>query len=473
MNANKILIVDDEALIRQKLDKWLKSEGFATAHAASAAETLACVEKTNFSIILLDLKLDDMDGFDLLKLLHADYPDICIIVFTGYKNKYDPEIARRYGAFDFFGKPIDFNLLGQKLKLAMESFRRNREIILQQEEARQNFQFSNIIGKSAGLLQVFEQIEALAPTDETVLILGETGTGKELFANALHTHSNRAQNLLITLNCGSIPEHLAESELFGHEKGAFTDAHQRKIGRFERAHNSSIFLDEIGELNSAVQAKLLRVLEQKTFERVGGKEELSTDVRIIAATNRDLTKCIAENSFREDLFRRLERFVIQLPPLRERREDIPLIIENLIRQYNKKFNKSIKKIADDSLAKLMKYSFPGNVRELENLIINAMLFEKSTILHVDAMVEKIATDTGNSRRHNFEGKSYRQTRREFELRYFSYIIEKSGGHISQGARAAKMDRGHFRDKLRDLGLYANNKQDAIDQNKQEEEPIPD
>ncbi len=464
MNSNRILIIDDQPEMRQKIDKWLTSGGFATTHAGNAAEALATIEKMNFSVILLDLKLPDMDGYELLKQLHSDYPDICIIVFTGYTNLYDPEMARRNGAFDFFSKPIDFNLLDKKIKLAIEYFRRNLESYFQLEEARRNYQFSNIIGASAGLMQVFEEIKALSQTDESVLILGETGTGKELVAHALHTHSKRAKNPLIIVNCSALPENLAESELFGHEKGAFTGADQRKIGKFERAHQSSIFLDEIGELNGILQPKFLRILQNKSFERIGGKEELQTDVRIIAATNRNLLQSIEENSFREDLYHRLERFVINIPPLRERTEDIPLIVDHVIKTYNGIYGKSIEKIATSSLEKLQRYSFPGNVRELENIVIRAMLFEKSNTLHLDNIAEKTAAENDPSGNNVFTGKTFREARFLFEKQYFGDIIRKTGGNISKGARLAQMDRGHFRDKLKDLGLYPNKNGENDDEN---------
>ncbi|KAA3620116.1 MAG: sigma-54-dependent Fis family transcriptional regulator [Calditrichaeota bacterium] len=455
MIPDRILIIDDQPEVRQKLDKWITHAGFGTEHAGNAAEALALVETVNFSVILLDLVLPDMDGYDLLKKLHADYPDICIIVFTGKGNSNTPELARQNGAFDFFSKPIDFNILDQKLTLAIEYYRRERETYYQMQEARENYQFSNIIGKSAGLLKVFEQIEALADTDESVLILGETGTGKELIANALHTHSSRDQKPLIVVNCGAIPENLAESELFGHEKGAFTGAQSRKIGKFERAHQSSIFLDEIGELNGIIQTKFLRVLQEKTFERIGGKEQLKTDVRIIAATNRDLRKAIDEKQFRKDLFHRLERFVIKIPPLRERTEDIPLLVEHVIKKYNGIYGKSIQNIDGDCLKKLMNYSFPGNVRELENIIINAMLFEKSESLHIDGIHEKIYEAAQDGNDMDFQGKTFREARFTFERNYFAHIVELAGGNISKGSRLAQMDRGHFRDKLKDLGLYHN------------------
>jgi DNA-binding NtrC family response regulator len=450
--SSKILVVDDEQAIREQLIRWLTLQGYKSEQAATAKETMALVRKTNFNVILLDLKLPDMDGFVLLEKLHAEYPDICIIVLTGFGTNDSPLKAREAGAFDFFAKPIHFESLIHRIDTAVEQFRLVRENQYKREEAKRNFQFENIIGKSEAMRRMFDLIQRIAETDETVIIYGESGTGKELVAGAIHYNSLRRQKELIVGNCAALSETVATSELFGHEKGAFTDAVARKIGKFERADSTTLFLDEIGTLSPDLQIKFLRFLQEKTFERMGGTEPIKVDVRIIAATNSDLREAVEQNKFREDLFYRLNRIAIQLPPLRERRSDIPLLVDHLIKKWNRQQTKPIKGITKTALELLENYHYPGNVRELENIMTSAMFAEDGEIIKPETIRMKLMSPS-NSHQPDYRNMSYREAKAVFEKAYLSQLLERTEGNISQAARLADLDRSHLRNKMKDLGLH--------------------
>ncbi|RMD98028.1 MAG: sigma-54-dependent Fis family transcriptional regulator, partial [Calditrichaeota bacterium] len=314
--TSKVLIVDDQQGIRDQLTRWLSHEGYKTEQAANGEQTLKLLKKFNFHVVLLDLKLPDVNGYELLSKIHRHYPDTCVIVLTAYGDSDSPARAREAGAFDFFSKPIQFELLIHRIDAAIETFRAKRERDFLLEEQKQQFQFETMIGKSEAMQRMFELIERVANSEETVLVLGESGTGKDLVAGAIHYNSRRKDKQLIVANCAALPEHLAESELFGHEKGAFTGAIARKIGKFERADGTSLFIDEIGELSLQLQTKFLRFLQEKTIERVGGTEPIYIDTRIIAVTNLNFQAAVTEKRFREDLFHRLSRVIINVPPLR-------------------------------------------------------------------------------------------------------------------------------------------------------------
>jgi DNA-binding NtrC family response regulator len=451
MTASKILIVDDDADIRGQLVRWLEDAGYRAEQAATAKEAQAALRKSNFNVILLDMVLPDTDGLTLLEKFHQEYSDICIIILTAFGNEDSPAKARAAGAFDFFPKPIHFESVIHRIDTAVNQFREQRESYYQQEEAKRQFQFENIIGKSAAMLRIFETIQKVAATNETVLIQGENGTGKDRLAGAIHYNSLRRSKPLIVADCAALPENLAESELFGHEKGAFTGAASRKIGKFERADLTTLFVNEIGDLSLPLQMKFLRFLQEKTFERVGGNEPIEVDVRIIAATNKNLSEAIKEGSFREDLFHRLSRVVITVPPLRERREDIPLLINHFIKKYNRLNGKFIEGISKPALALLENYRFPGNVRELENLIANAMLFEDGKMIQPEPIRMRLMPPVSNTPT-DFKGMNYRDAKKIFERQYFTQLLEQTNGKISPAARLAGLDRSHFRTKLNNLGM---------------------
>jgi DNA-binding NtrC family response regulator len=453
MMSSKILIVDDEDGIREQLSRWLNYEGYKTEQAATAKETLALVRKTNFNVALLDLKLPDMDGLALLERLHKEYPDICIIALTAFGKEDSPAKAREAGAFDFFAKPIHFESLIHRIDTAVDQFRTARENYYQREEARRQFQFENIVGKSGAMHRILGMIQKVAATEETILIQGESGTGKELVAGAIHYNSLRRQKPLIIADCGGLSENLAESELFGHEKGAFTGAYARKIGKFERAHQTTLFVDEIGELSPHLQTKFLRFLQEKTFERLGGTEQIEVDVRIIAATNINLPEAVAQGKFRQDLYHRLNRIVINVPPLREHHGDIPLLVKHFIKKYNRRNSKTIKDITKPALELLENYHFPGNVRELENLIASAILLEAGEVIRPETIRTRLIQPMADFQ-PNYGKLTYREAKSIFEKAYVTQLLDRAGGNISQAARLAKLDRSHLRHKIKILGISA-------------------
>jgi len=451
--SSKILIVDDEQGIREQIARWLNYEGYKTEQAANAKEALALIRKMNFTVVLLDLNLPDMKGFDLLEKLHHEYPDICVIILTGFGDKDSPAKTRAAGAFDFFAKPIHFASLIHRIDAAMTQFRAARENYYHREEEKRQFQFENIIGQSEAMQRVFDLVQKIAETEETILIQGESGTGKELIAGAIHYNSLRRQKPLIVANCAALTETLAESELFGHERGAFTGATARTIGKFERAHLTSLLVDEIGELSPHLQLKFLRFLQEKTFERLGGAEHIEVDVRIIAVTNANLTEAVSQNRFRQDLFHRLNRVVINVPPLHERRGDVPLLVKHFIKKYNRRNAKSIKDISKPALELLEKYPFPGNVRELENIIASAMLLEDGEVIKPETIRQRLAQPATDAQ-PDYRNLDYREAKRIFEKAYCTQLLEQTGGNISQASRLADWDRSHLRNKLKELGLYS-------------------
>lgn len=451
MNSSKILIVDDQQLFRSQIKRWLKSEEFNSEEAQNGIEALQKVGKGNYSVVLLDLKLPDMDGFEILKQIKQDYPDTCVIILTAYSDTEITKRALREGADDFFAKPINFELLLPKIESAVESFTLKREKNFRKQEEIQKYSFSNIIGKSAIMQEIYEKIKKVAQSDSTVLILGESGTGKELIAAAIHHNSLRADKDFVVFNCGAVVETLVESELFGHEKGSFTGAYRRKTGKVERAHKGSIFLDEIAELSPQVQVKFLRFLQERKFERVGGEEMLEVDVRVMSATNKDLEKLKNEGKFREDLYFRLNVFPIQLPPLRERKEDIPLLIDHLIQKNNLKLKKSITEIKQNALDLLMQYNFPGNIRELENIIERAVLLSENELIAIENLPANLGNRQSNATSVYFT-LPHTQAKEAFEKDYIDQVLKNHKGNISRAAAFAGMDRTNFKDKMKKYGI---------------------
>jgi len=447
----RILVVDDEHGIREQLTRWLSHEGYRTEQAASGKEALEALRKSNINVVLLDLRLPDMDGFRVLEKINQDYPDICVIVLTAFGTDDSPARARAAGAFDFFPKPIHFESLIHRIDTAADQFMLQRESEYQREETKRQFQFENIIGSSAAMQRVFDIIQKVADSDETILLQGENGTGKDLLAGAIHYNSSRRAKPLIVADCAALPESLAESELFGHEKGAFTDAKSRRIGKFERGHATTIFVNEIGELSAPLQMKFLRFLQEKTCERIGSTAPIEVDARIIAATNKNLAEAVAQGKFREDLFHRLSRVLITVPPLRERRDDIPLLIKHFIKRYNRLNGKFIEGIARPALELLERYHFPGNVRELENIIASAMLLEDGNIIKAETIRLRLMPPDKNDL-PDFANMTYREAKAEFDRIYLSQLLERAGGNVSKAARLADMDRSHVRTKLKDAGL---------------------
>ena len=375
MPNEPVLLVEDKAELREMLTHALTRMSVAPIAAGTVEEALQLLRKQRFSAVLTDLKLPTGTGFDVLRAALDEDAATPVIIMTAYGTITQAVEAMREGAFDFIQKPIDLNHLDHLLKRAIERQQLLRENVVLREEYARLHGFPRILGDHPTLRSAAQEMQRIAPTDSTVLLLGESGTGKELFARAIHQLSPRAQKPMVAVNCAAIPETLIENELFGHEKGAFTGADTRRAGKFELAHGGTIFLDEIGELPLTVQGKLLRVLEEKVVERLGGHGPVPVDVRIIAATNRELEAAANEGTFRKDLFYRLNVFPIRIPALRERGADVALLAEAFLERFRRERNRPRLKFAESALAAMQQYSWPGNVRELQNVI------ERASILH--------------------------------------------------------------------------------------------
>ncbi len=386
----KILVVDDEAPIREMLQRGLTQiGGYSVEVAQNGQEAIEKFEKDIFDLILTDLKMPEMDGIELLKLIKGTRPEVIVIMMTAYGSIETAVEAMKGGANDYITKPIDFNELLIHISKAQKEDLLLKENRLLRMEVRKKFEFDNIIGKSKKMQEVFSLIEKVSPSNSTVVIYGGSGTGKELVAKAIHYHSPRAEQPFIPFNCGTIPETLVESELFGHTKGAFTGAVQSKKGLFEEADAGTVFLDEISTLSPAVQVKLLRVLQEKELMRVGGTERIKIDIRMIAATNEDLENNVKKGKFREDLFYRLHVFPIFLPDLKDRREDIPLLAYHFLDLYSKETKKQIKGISKEAMKILLEHDWPGNVRELENAIERAVIIAEQDYLTPDDLPKNL------------------------------------------------------------------------------------
>ncbi len=387
-----VLIVDDEKNIRSGLGRALELDGYRCLLAADGREALDVIAAEEIDLVIADLKMPRLSGEELLRHVVEHYPTVPVVILTGHGTIETAVQAMRDGAYDFLTKPVNLERLSLLARRALST----RELVLQhrrlQDELEQQRKTSTIIGKSSEMGRVMEMVRQVAPTKASVLITGESGVGKELIADAIHRLSGRAEKPLVKVHCAALSEALLESELFGHEKGAFTGAIGRKRGRFELAHTGSIFLDEIGEINQSVQIKILRVLQEKQFERVGGEETIDVDVRVVSATNRDLRAEIEDGSFREDLFYRLNVVNIHVPPLRERREDIPLLTAAFIKEFARENGKQVEGIDARARAALHRHSWPGNIRELRNSIESAVVMAKGSIITAEDLPPSIVPE---------------------------------------------------------------------------------
>jgi two-component system response regulator PilR (NtrC family) len=380
MIKDKILVADDEQSMREFLDIMLKKEGYKVSLASNGEEVTKLVENDLFDLVLLDIRMPKLDGISALKKIKANTPETIVIMITAYASADTAIKAMKEGAYDYITKPFKVDEIKLIIKNALEKKNLQKENILLKQAVRDRFHFGNIIGQSPKMVALYDLLEKVSPTKTNILVTGESGTGKELVAKAIHYNSPRKEKPFVTLNCGAIPESLIESELFGHMKGAFTDAIATKKGLFEVADEGTFFLDEISELPLLMQVKLLRVLQDKEFKRVGGTEDIRVDVRIIAATNKELEEAVKEKHFREDLFYRLNVIQIKLPPLRDRREDIQTLANHFLKKYSQELSKNILKISPEALQILLNYEYPGNVRELQNIIERAVALESSSDL---------------------------------------------------------------------------------------------
>jgi two-component system, NtrC family, response regulator AtoC len=376
-----ILIVDDQESIRHFIAKALADEGYQVSTASEGKAALKVVEKEPPDLVLLDLRLPDMHGLDVLRDIKAVYPELAVIIMTAFGDVDSAVKAMKLGAFDYINKPINLEQLSIIIQKGLESQKLWRELKHHRQIQQQRYSLEFVRGNSPKIHRVYEMCEQVARSESTsVLITGESGTGKELVANMIHELSPRRDMPFLEINCAAIPRELLESELFGHEKGAFTDARTQKQGLLELANGGTLFLDEVGEMSLSIQVKLLRVLERMTFRRVGGTKDIKVSVRIISATNQELQRMVSQGSFREDLYYRLKVVPIQVPPLRERREDIMLLAKHFMHQFSRAFNKSFQEVAPDAEQVLLNYDWPGNIRELKNLMERTVLLETGPVL---------------------------------------------------------------------------------------------
>jgi len=389
----RILVVDDERSMRELLAIVLRREGYEVLLAESGRAAVDLLEHEPVDLLISDIKMPDLSGVDVLRAAKKVDQDILGIMITAFASTETAVEAMRLGACDYLSKPFDIDLLKMKVREKIENRQLRQENVLLKRTLGLSHQFSNIIGRSAAMLDVFKMIETVARTNSTILLTGESGTGKGLVAQAIHFHSLRREKPMVSLNCGAMPETLLESELFGHMRGAFTGADSNKKGLLEVAERGTIFLDEIGEMSAVMQVKLLRVLQERRFRRVGGLEELQADIRVIAATNQDLSKAVSEGRFREDLYYRINVIPIALPPLRERREDIPLLAEYFLEKYAEQMEKPITAISRDAMEHLVRHDWPGNIRELENAIERAVALELTPAILCDSLPQSVRGDT--------------------------------------------------------------------------------
>jgi DNA-binding NtrC family response regulator len=443
-----VLVVDDEKNIREGLGKVLELDGYGVLLASDGVQALEHVERGDVDLVITDLKMPNLSGEEVLRRSAALSPNLPVIILTGHGTIENAVQAMKDGAYDYLTKPVNMDHLSLLVQRALST----RELMLQHravlEELQKKSQFSNIIGKSGAMKRIFEVVQQVAPSRAAVLITGESGVGKEMIADALHYNSPRKDKPLVKVHCAALTETLLESELFGHERGAFTGAVARKRGRFELAHLGTIFLDEIGEISPSVQIKLLRVLEDKTFERVGGEETIEVDVRVIAATNRDLKAAIQRGEFREDLYYRLNVVNIHIPPLRERKEDIPLLIAAFMKESARENGKNIEAIEPKARIVLYNYSWPGNVRELRNCIESAVVMCKSSVITVDDLPPHVRPDAEQDYLKLSTGLSLT----EVEKQVIRATLAQANGNKSKAADVLGIGRKTLHRKIKEYGL---------------------
>jgi two-component system response regulator PilR (NtrC family) len=448
--ATKILVVDDERSMRELLAIVLKREGHDVLLADNGQSAVELLEREPIELLISDIRMPDMSGVEVLGAAQRLNPDVIGIMITAYASTETAVEALRLGAYDYLSKPFNVDELKLKVRKALERKRLQQENVLLRRALQSSHQFSNIIGRSAAMQAVFQLIQTIAPTTSTVLVTGESGTGKELVARAIHFNSARKDRPFVALNCGALPETLLESELFGHVRGAFTGAETNKKGLIEVAEKGTIFLDEIGEMSPMMQVKLLRVLQERKFRRVGGTEEVEADIRIIAATNRDLSRLVAEGKFREDLFYRINVIPVRLPALRERLDDIPLLAEHFLLKYAEQMGKKAAAIGAGALRSLQAYPWPGNIRELENAIERAVALERSSAVQVGSLPEHIQRGTppgsGMAREAGLpeSGFDLEQHVQEIEREYLTEALRRAHGVKSRAAELLGMSFRQFR-----------------------------
>jgi len=440
MERTRILVVDDELVIRESLTGWLQRDGYHVENVSSGEKAIDILKTKSFDLLLLDIQMDGISGMDVLKHIQEHYSDIDVIMVTAFGSIPSAVQAMKYHAFDYLLKPFDPEELGVLIQKLILHRAKIKENLFLKDDYEQRTRFESMIGQSRPMQEIFNLIEDVKDTETTVLITGETGTGKGLAAKAIHSNSRVSNGPFVSVNCGAIPKHIMESELFGHQKGAFTDAKETRKGRLELAGNGTLFLDEIGEISMRMQIDLLQVLEDKIFYRVGGTQPITADFRVIAATNANLEQAIKNRTFREDLFYRLNVITFTMPTLRERKEDIPLLAEHFLMKTTQEINRGVERISRDAMDELMLYEWPGNVRELSNAIERAVVVCKTrTITPLDLpIVKKLENELKN--------KYF--SLNDVEKHHVSKILLENNWNISKSAAILGIDRSTLYNKIK-------------------------
>lgn len=448
MEMIKILVIDDEKITLKNLEHVLKKEGYDVTVTDSGVEALKLIEKQEFDIVLTDIKMENVDGFEVLKRCKALYPDTEVIMITGYATVENAVAAMKQGAFYYIAKPFKLDIIRKIILEASEKIKLKKEV----KQLRQQLDFHekvNIITQNSKMLKLLEIARQIAPTDCNVLITGESGTGKELFARYIHLNSLRKKGPFLAINCGAFSEELLSNELFGHEKGAFTGATALKKGLIEMASSGSLFLDEITEMSLTMQAKLLRVIQEREFFRLGATEPIKVDVRFIAATNRDIKEEVKNGKFREDLYYRLNVVNIEIPPLRERKDDIPLLVSYFSKKYSLLMKKEISGVSEEAMNYLVNYKYPGNVRELENIIERAVVLCNSSQIDVEHLppdLKELKIEVFTKKEGKF------MSLEELEKEYIKWILREVGNNKTLAAQILGIDRVSLWRKLKSYGI---------------------
>ncbi len=453
----RILVAEDEELSRQNLMELLEGEGYEVKAVSDGKEAMEEFVRDKYHLVISDLRMPRADGIEVLKFVRELRSEALVVIVTGYGSVDSAVEAMRLGAFDYIVKPLKDELVKLTVARALSFYELRDENVILKQNLKTRFDLGRLIGYSECMKQVFEKVEKVARSDSTVLIHGESGTGKELIARAIHMNSERRHRPLITVNCGAIPAELLESELFGHEKGAFTGAIKTRPGKFELAEGGTIFLDEIGDMSPALQVKLLRVIQEKQYDRVGGVKTMTADVRIIAATNQNLEHLVRERKFREDLYYRINVIPIYLPPLRERGLDIPILANHFLKKYNQLRKKHVRRFSQEAIDALMNYSWPGNVRELENLVEMLVVMKEEGEIGVLDLPEKmrgvkIEKVYSSEEVLPEEGVDYNRLVYEFERNLLFRALNQCGGVKNKAAKLLRLNRTTLVEKLKRFGM---------------------
>jgi DNA-binding NtrC family response regulator len=443
-NSLGVLVVDDEFSVRDSLEDWFEKDGYRTGSAKDANEALTKLQESSWDVVLLDIKMPGMDGMELQRHIHKIDPELVVIMITAYASVETAVQALKEGAFDYVTKPIDPDELSHLVRRAAEQRRLKSENVQLRHKIEQLSAPSHIVGESRQMKEVLKLVRSVADTEATVLIRGESGTGKELIAQAIHANSQRRYFPIVPVNCGALPESLLESELFGHEKGAFTGAQYRRKGKLEMASGGTLFLDEVGTISLKTQVDLLRVLETKEFTRLGGSKPVHVEFRVVCATNQNLEKLVEEGQFREDLYFRLNVFTISLPPLRERQEDLPILAQHFLEKYSLQMNRAFTDFDPKAMDILVRYHWPGNVRELANAVERALVVGTPPTIQVDDFPLQLSKANDLPLGDSLA---------ELERAHVERILDRTGWNVTRAAEILKIDRVTLYNKIKKYGLH--------------------